>query len=1008
MKPLFAVLCKFGLMDWSRRHWCGSCRNQVGAWLAVVVVSLAGIEAWARDTRVEPWAQGVTPYQRFLLEPHLDAWFRYLRQGRNADALKEFKRAKEIASTNPMVSIYLAQAYLANGDLNEAVEVLRTQRQLTPDHHDILATIEEYEQKHTDQVIQQAQSLKADPDKLSSFLETAAPNLYNEYTESLWMGLLAEASTPGRNLIAQYPVVYAANRLLRSQLILEVFIREDDAYEAKQFIDLLSDPFLEDYPEIDRLSYQLLSKQHPDTALKLLLRAYPFRHATKEQRRTLLDRIAFAQSSAKDKTILRDFLATHDQQFASASEEKAWLRTVYAALPNELDLLVARETQFPQNESLRKQEIVQEIASGTAVPMDVDPVQLLNLVGSLDPALVDVLSYREIELGHPDHALRILMSRYPFEQNDEAIRMRLMDRLAFILQQQPKLATAAVRAQLSRPLASLALRSRQAQMLAGLKDCNGVRRVLGDFSARYSAADWMILGDCYNGTYSGLAQHAYARAFERQPSMQSGRALAYSAFRNMDYPVAMKALRYVLAQPGVKPDDLRAAVVTALAAGSRGGAREGSRSGSNSGSSDRGLNEAQEWMDRYDALGGMQNAEYWQLRARIAEPTDLPQAIVFQQRSLALEPTAAGYLQLANWQRAAGDVSGSTASLLIGTKLDPKNASLQAELGFAYYRSGDYRDAKSHMEAALAQRPNDTRLIEQLAYTDQRLGENTSAMKYIERAVNYQESLPAEDVTPAVAEKMFSLRRMYEDLSRRWTFSSDMMMGSGPAASVSAPQPGQNYRSYSQVEVDYRLGNPAIDNGRTVSVYGRVFGSSGAQDSVWPIYAPMLGVGLRWKPFTEQIIYLAVEKQVPLDHGSSAPSNMMVRLSGSFLNDGKRTDDWHPIGPGWWSQNLYLDSAYYLSNQAYSLTADYRLGYHKKIAEGQTIEPYVRGLANKISGETSPDLRVGAGVQWNLWGHQSRYNAYASKTYVALEVQYALKTYQSDRATVLLNMGFRW
>lgn len=999
------------------RRWIGgflshSCIRLLGLWLVVALVSLAGIEVWARDTRTEPWAQGVTPFQRFLLEPHLDAGFRFLRQGRNAEALKEFKRAKEIASTHPLVSLYLAQAYLANGDLDQAVEVLHAQRQLTPDHQEILATIEEYEQKLTDRVIQQAQALKTEPDKLSLFLSAATPKLYNEYTESLWMGLLAEASTPGRNLIAQYPVVYAANRLLRSQLIMEVFIREDDAYEAKQFIDLLSDTFLADYPEIDRMSFQLLSKKHPDTALKLLLRAYPFRQATKAQRRTLLDRIAFAQSSAKDKSILRDFLATHDQQFASASEEKAWLRTVYAALPNELDLLVARETQFPQNEPLRKEEIVREIASGAAVPMDVDPVKLLDLVGSLDPALVDVLSYREIEFGQSDHALRILMSRYPFEQNDEAIRLRLMDRLAFILQQQPKLATAALRAQLSRPLASPALRSRQALMLAGLKDCNGVRRVLGDFSARYSAADWMILGDCYNGTYSGLAQHAYAQAFVRQPSMQSGRALAYSAFRNMDYPVAMKAWRYVLAQPGVKADDLRAAVVTALAAGSRGGAREGSRSGSNSGSnsgsSDRGLNEAQEWMDRYDALGGVQNAEYWQLRARIAEPTDLQQAIVFQQRSLALEPTAAGYLQLANWQRAAGDVSGSTASLLIGSKLDPKNASLQAELGFAYYRAGDYRDAKGHMEAALAQRPNDTRLIEQLAYTDQRLGENTSAMKYIERAVDYQESLPAEDVTPAVAEKMFSLRRMHEDLSRRWTFSADMMMGSGPAASVSAPQPGQNYRSYSQVEVDYRLGNPAIDNGRTVSVYGRVFGSSGAQDSVWPIYAPMLGVGLRWKPFTEQIIYLAVEKQVPLDHGSSAPSNTMIRLSGSFLNDGKRTDDWHPVGPGWWSQNLYLDSAYYLSNQAYSLTADYRLGYHKKIAEGQTIEPYVRGLANKISGETSPDLRVGAGVQWNLWGHQSRYNAYASKTYVALEVQYALKTYQSDRATVLLNMGLRW
>ncbi len=110
----------------------------MGAVVVAALVLLAGIEAWARDTRSEPWAQGVTQYQRFLLEPHLDAGFRYLRQGRHAEALKEFKRAKEIASTNPWISLYLAQAYVANGEWDQAVEVLRMQRQLTPDHQEIL------------------------------------------------------------------------------------------------------------------------------------------------------------------------------------------------------------------------------------------------------------------------------------------------------------------------------------------------------------------------------------------------------------------------------------------------------------------------------------------------------------------------------------------------------------------------------------------------------------------------------------------------------------------------------------------------------------------------------------------------------------------------------------------------------------------------------------------------------------------------------------------------------
>jgi adsorption protein A len=90
------------------------------------------------------------------------------------------------------------------------------------------------------------------------------------------------------------------------------------------------------------------------------------------------------------------------------------------------------------------------------------------------------------------------------------------------------------------------------------------------------------------------------------------------------------------------------------------------------------------------------------------------------------------------------------------------------------------------------------------------------------------------------------------------------------------------------------------------------------------------------------------------------------------------------------------------------LTADYRFGYHHKIQQGQTIEPYTRLVATKISSETSPDVRIGMGVRWNIWTDQSRYSAYANKYYVGLELQGAIKTYQNDRLAALLTMGVRW
>ena len=941
-----------------------------------------------QDTTVEPWADQLSKYQRFMIAPHLDAGFRNLNKRNYSDAIREFRRAQEIAPSQPVLGLYLAQALRTGGELDQAIDVLKEQLKIHPDHRSLSATLQEYEEHKTEQTISIADSLKKNPAELARFMTQHQPILFNAYTERQWMDLLSYASTPKEDLIAQYRLKFPENDRYQSRVIFDMLIREDNAYEAKEFIDELSATFLDDIPQIDALSYQLLAASHPDTAIKLLLRAYPFRGANHEQKSALLDRIAVAQATAKNKQILKDFLVSHGQYFASQEEEQNWIRLVDSALPNEVAILINHIPKFDQNALLLKKLLVQEIRAGSKVPAGVDPVHLLNELGSLDPDLIDLLSFRELEMGHPDHAWEILMSRYPFIQNDQDTRLKLLDRMALILSAHPGLAKPTVRARLYHPLNTPALRSRQALMLASLKDCAGVRKVLGNFSSSMTSTDWMMLGDCYSKQEAGLAQHAYAKAFALAPSATNARALAYSAYQTMDYPTAMRSWSSVVSSPGVTTEDLRAAIVTALASG-------------------KDL-QARQWLKQYDAMGGDKNAQYWQLRAKAEAHQDIYQAIASIQKALELEPTAEGYLQLARWQRESGDFSESLASLEKGASIDPDNAPLQADLGFALYREKRYHESKKRMESALSQRPNDIRLIEQLAYTDQKIGENTSAMRYIERAVDHQDRLPTDEWTSETTEKMFSLRRMHEDLGRRWTFSVDAMMGTSPSASVNSPQPGQNYRSYSQAEVDYRLGKPAIDNGKTVSVYGRVFGSGGPQGSIWPIYAPMLGVGLRWKPFSEQVIYLAVEKQLPLDHGSSAPANTMLRLSGSFLNDGKRSDDWKPVGPGWLSQNLYLDAAYYLGNQAYSLTADYRLGYHKKIAEAQTIQPYVRGLANKISSETTPDLRVGVGVQWNLWGHQSRYSAYSSKTYVALEFQYAIKTYQTDRVTGLLNMGFRW
>ena len=249
---------------------------------------------------------------------------------------------------------------------------------------------------------------------------------------------------------------------------------------------------------------------------------------------------------------------------------------------------------------------------------------------------------------------------------------------------------------------------------------------------------------------------------------------------------------------------------------------------------------------------------------------------------------------------------------------------------------------------------------------------------------------------------------MHEDLSRRWTFTFDAISGSQPAAIVSAPQPGISYKSYAQAEVSYRLGNPAIDDGKTLSAYSRVFAGGGATNSALPIYAPYLAAGLRWKPFADQVINFAMEEQAPLDNSQNSSFNTMARVSASFFNTGKTSDDWHPTGPGWMAQNLYLDGAYYLNLQQYALTADYRVSYHAKLTEGQTIEPYSHLQYNGISQASGSDVRVALGVRWNRWGNETRYDAYADKISLGIEYQYALATYLTDKSTILMTLGTRW
>ena len=481
--------------------------------------------------------------------------------------------------------------------------------------------------------------------------------------------------------------------------------------------------------------------------------------------------------------------------------------------------------------------------------------------------------------------------------------------------------------------------------------------------------------------------YAFERAEELAPGPDKERAVAYQSFTAKNYLRAITAWNSI-PLASITDTDALSAATTAQSLGD--------------------LGELNKWLQIYVDKKGSKTDRYWWLLAQTKLKSDPKAALGDLNRAASLQPSVTYYSQIASVLMEQGKVDEAIVYFDKALLLNPYDSVTQASLGYAYYRQGKYQRAKQFLTASLKTRPDDEELVKQLAYTNQKLGNNQQAIRYAEEAIDsFNRYIPAEK-TAEIKSQQFGMRRMHEDLERRWSFTADAMSSNQVTAAPNVGQPGSNYRSYSQAEAAYRLGDPAVDNGKTLSAYTRIFAGGGLNNSAAPIYAPMIAGGLRWKPLSDYVINLAVEEQTPLDRGQYTQTSMMLRASASFLNSGKYSDDWHPNGPGWIAQNLYLDAAHYLSTSVTSLVSDYRVSYHHKIEEGQTIEPYVHVQWSSLNQTNGVDERVGVGARWNIWQGQSKYNAYPSKILVGLEYQYAFKTYLNDKSAVLLSLGGRW
>lgn len=118
----------------------------------------------------------------------------------------------------------------------------------------------------------------------------------------------------------------------------------------------------------------------------------------------------------------------------------------------------------------------------------------------------------------------------------------------------------------------------------------------------------------------------------------------------------------------------------------------------------------------------------------------------------------------------------------------------------------------------------------------------------------------------------------------------------------------------------------------------------------------------------------------------------MLRASASFFNGGKYSDEWHPNGSGWFAQNLYLDAAQYIRRDIQAWTADYRVSWHQKVANGQTIEPYAHVQDNGYRDKGTQGAQLGGvGVRWNIWTGETHYDAGRTKSVSASNINIPLR-----------------
>ncbi|AGA84862.1 hypothetical protein Psest_0251 [Stutzerimonas stutzeri RCH2] len=392
----------------------------------------------------------------------------------------------------------------------------------------------------------------------------------------------------------------------------------------------------------------------------------------------------------------------------------------------------------------------------------------------------------------------------------------------------------------------------------------------------------------------------------------------------------------------------------------------------------------QHWQDAQSLT-----SEGWRLGALISEGRGRDdEALERYRQAQALGEQPADYYQGAVVAFRAGREELGMQWLRRATELAPENGLFLQEYGMRLAAAAtpvERAQAVAPLSKAARLLPESTDLAQALAFRLIETGEPEEARAQLRRSIDL---LPVEASAEA---QRFAARRQHESLERRNRLSLATSW-SPDGVRRSAGQRRNDEFSHG-VLLDHPLDGPLANR---LSAYGRIMASGKDGDALDTVGG---GVGLRYMPF--QSINLNLYGEFFREDKRVADNDLMLRASASFLDQGEYRNDWRVDQNHWPERSLYLDAAWWVDESERLLVTRFTRGHAFKLptSSAQTLSPYLVGQGTEQ--DRQQDLRVGAGLRWQLWFDDDRYNAYRRRLSMSVEYQQALGGNLYERANGL-------